>query len=672
MTTLYPETNAEVIDKALYCLKHGETESVENWLDLLRERLTTDNIRADALTKAVTHTIDTIGRQLDLIAERAPGNILDKVPVVRSLTAHKKRLEKALAAVEQHEAAPAELDWRVRERRAPDGTLIDCFVEAPTEGDMPYALEVPGDDYTGYGGIDRKYEHCKLIVGLVNANKHPESSAPLEGAGNGAEGAKPVAWFIDWPDEPDLGHYFGEEPCDGARNRALGFIDRAPRAGAVPERIYQYAQPGSIEFDGAEAYEQYLNEHVKESVTMPPVKGVSIDGGYVIVTPAGGRDNAPAIKAAILALAGTEQTAFPTSWKAMPATLTQAMRMAMAKAASEYWKCTGRNSPDVIYEAAISSAPQPSSACASCGEHKNTPLRIDWMGGYVCLTCIDRELESRAPRTEMAGAVPEGWKVVPIKITAAMIEAGLAGHYGKRRARMSGGAAGIVMTVDGKDWSGADAMRRIWKGALDATPQPPSADAAAAPIYAYEWDCAPGVVHRDFEYCSYNGRYPDRTLMLYTAPPAQVATRQRLTDEQKGAVRWAISNVERHGYESGSVYDTYAKAFRALLTDQQPEPRAEVMMLTDALRRIDICNTACGELMRDIAHNALVMASFNSGDDRNEFLRACQDFDEDGETDVNYALLMKWAITGLLECDHFTITKKGRAVIDAARAGEGQ
>ncbi|WP_192903333.1 hypothetical protein [Burkholderia thailandensis] len=69
--------------------------------------MTTDNSRADALTEAVTHTIDTIGRQLDLIAERAPGNFLDKVPVVRSLTAHKKRLEKALATAEQHEAAPA-------------------------------------------------------------------------------------------------------------------------------------------------------------------------------------------------------------------------------------------------------------------------------------------------------------------------------------------------------------------------------------------------------------------------------------------------------------------------------------------------------------------------------------------------------------------------------------
>ncbi|MCA8037062.1 hypothetical protein LGM46_29265 [Burkholderia arboris] len=69
---------------------------------------TTINSRGDALTEAVTHTIDTISRQLDLIAERAPGNSLDKVPVVRSLTAHKKRLEKALAAVEQHTSLTAQ------------------------------------------------------------------------------------------------------------------------------------------------------------------------------------------------------------------------------------------------------------------------------------------------------------------------------------------------------------------------------------------------------------------------------------------------------------------------------------------------------------------------------------------------------------------------------------
>ncbi|MCW3678661.1 hypothetical protein K6Y63_35705, partial [Burkholderia cenocepacia] len=60
---------------------------------------------------------------------------------------------------------------------------------------------------------------------------------------------------------------------------------------------------------------------------------------------------------------------------------------------------------------------------------------------------------------------------------------------------------------------------------------------------------------------------------------------------------------------------------------------------------------------------------FEDHDERAEFIRACQDFDEDGETDIDYGLLMKWAVAGLLDCDHFTITKKGRAAINAARTG---
>ena len=31
--------------------------------------------------------------------------------------------------------------------------------------------------------------------------------------------------------------------------------------------------------------------------------------------------------------------------------------------------------------------------CAGCGKHKHTPLRVDLMDGYVCLTCIDQRLE---------------------------------------------------------------------------------------------------------------------------------------------------------------------------------------------------------------------------------------------------------------------------------------
>lgn len=35
-----------------------------------------------------------------------------------------------------------------------------------------------------------------------------------------------------------------------------------------------------------------------------------------------------------------------------------------------------------------------STNCAGCGQDKHTPLRIDAMGGYVCLTCIDQKLGS--------------------------------------------------------------------------------------------------------------------------------------------------------------------------------------------------------------------------------------------------------------------------------------
>lgn len=59
---------------------------------------------------------------------------------------------------------------------------------------------------------------------------------------------------------------------------------------------------------------------------------------------------------------------------------------------------------------AFTYATKQATACAGCGEHKHTPLRIDWMGGYVCLTCIDRELESRSPaQAAEAVAIPAGW-----------------------------------------------------------------------------------------------------------------------------------------------------------------------------------------------------------------------------------------------------------------------
>lgn len=49
-----------------------------------------------------------------------------------------------------------------------------------------------------------------------------------------------------------------------------------------------------------------------------------------------------------------------------------------------------------------------STNCAGCGKHKHTPLRVDSMGGYVCLTCIDTRLEELLAE-ESAREVDKDW-----------------------------------------------------------------------------------------------------------------------------------------------------------------------------------------------------------------------------------------------------------------------
>ena len=58
--------------------------------------------------------------------------------------------------------------------------------------------------------------------------------------------------------------------------------------------------------------------------------------------------------------------------------------------------------------------------CAQCGEYRHTPLRVDAMDGYVCLTCIDKKLDELFTRASEA----EGWVLVPREPTTAMQFAG--------------------------------------------------------------------------------------------------------------------------------------------------------------------------------------------------------------------------------------------------------
>lgn len=77
-----------------------------------------------------------------------------------------------------------------------------------------------------------------------------------------------------------------------------------------------------------------------------------------------------------------------------------------------------------------------------------------------------------------AVGVPNGFMLVPVKLTPGMIEAAMAAHYGKRRVAAVGGAGGIDMTVNDVNYTGTQAMRNFWRGALSAAPRAPAADAA--------------------------------------------------------------------------------------------------------------------------------------------------------------------------------------------------
>lgn len=45
--------------------------------------------------------------------------------------------------------------------------------------------------------------------------------------------------------------------------------------------------------------------------------------------------------------------------------------------------------------------------CAGCSNHKHTPLRVDAMGGYVCLTCIYNELDRLLIEESARNAEPD-------------------------------------------------------------------------------------------------------------------------------------------------------------------------------------------------------------------------------------------------------------------------
>ncbi len=86
----------------------------------------------------------------------------------------------------------------------------------------------------------KKYTLAEIEERLRDMLMPPaRASAPV------AEEAHPVAWFIDWPDEPELGHYIAESPAANGRSRPLVFADAAPQPS---EPVYAYRRKGLDDF----------------------------------------------------------------------------------------------------------------------------------------------------------------------------------------------------------------------------------------------------------------------------------------------------------------------------------------------------------------------------------------------------------------------------------------
>lgn len=60
--------------------------------------------------------------------------------------------------------------WEFVPARKEGRFSCSSFIRAPKEGNMPYALEVAGQDYTGYGDEARRAADLVFIVAAVNSH----------------------------------------------------------------------------------------------------------------------------------------------------------------------------------------------------------------------------------------------------------------------------------------------------------------------------------------------------------------------------------------------------------------------------------------------------------------------------------------------------------------------
>lgn len=140
-------------------------------------------LEANAAATEAAHHVQLLGQALGECIEAAgitrPGASLAGPQLLMFAQDLKFHLE----STRQNKADLASgMQWKVRERRHADDTLLGCFVEAPAVAEIAYGLEVLGDDYTGYGEEEGKLAHCNMIVALANSAGGVRDDLTVEGA----------------------------------------------------------------------------------------------------------------------------------------------------------------------------------------------------------------------------------------------------------------------------------------------------------------------------------------------------------------------------------------------------------------------------------------------------------------------------------------------------------
>lgn len=189
---------------------------------------------ADAMVMLPTQAqLDELQRQLDEAMELAEEAVRQRDAALAQQPAAKQDGVRELvsAATALCDSLDSGEDARRNYLRTRDallsvGLASKSAAPAPVDGRNP--LQAYADSYRQMARMGDGKVHCLSVAADIENNmiKHAAPAPVVRDA---------VAWLIDWPDEPELGHYLGEDRNENARSRPL-YLHPSPADTAPPAR----------------------------------------------------------------------------------------------------------------------------------------------------------------------------------------------------------------------------------------------------------------------------------------------------------------------------------------------------------------------------------------------------------------------------------------------------